>query len=74
MTRTCGAVIARVMIAMLVLAMPLATPVLADRALAMIRADHGGRVTVPIIRQAGRPRPGDAGRHRGASPRETRSR
>ena len=61
------------MIAMLVLAMPLATPVLADKALAMIRAGHGGRVTVPIIHQAGRLMPGDAGRHREASPRETRS-
>jgi len=70
MTRTCGAVVAHVMIAMLVVAIPLAAPVLSDRELAMIRADHDGRVTARVIHQEVRPRAGDASRDRGASPRE----
>jgi len=72
-TRACGAAVAYLTIAMLVVAIPLAAPVLADRALAMIGSDRGGRVAPRVTHHDGGPGPGDSGRHSGASQRETRS-
>jgi hypothetical protein len=61
------------MIATLIVATSFAAPVLNDTELTMIEADHGGRVTAAFVHQDGRSGPGDAGRHRAASPPETRS-
>jgi len=55
LTRTCQAVVARVMIAFLAVGIPLVAPVLTHRALATIDADHASRVTARVVHQADRP-------------------
>jgi len=54
-TRTCQAVVARVVIAVLAVAIPLAVPLLTHEALATISADHAGPLTARIVHQDRRP-------------------